>query len=256
MQERVADRLRVPGADPSQRVEALMGRYFEHARTVARALETAVARVTPVTEALPVPLGPNVELAAGAIRFVDRARAASEPASWLGVFELALEHGASVAPETLEVMDSRGRRYALADLLPTPAARRRFLQVLRPRRGLYATLTAMHDCRLLERLLPGFERIRGRVIRDFYHKYTVDEHTLLTVRGIERLLTQPARRQRFSDLLAEVAAPESLVLALLLHDVGKRREEHQAEERKAAGWPRSCSTSSASPPTCGRTSPS
>jgi [protein-PII] uridylyltransferase len=230
LQERVAERLRFPGADASQRVEALMGRYFEHARTVARALETAVARVTPVTAALPVPLAPNVELAGGAIRFVDRARAATEPASWLAVFELALEHGAPVAAETLEVMDSRGRRYALADLLPTPGARRRFLQLLRPRRGLYATLTAMHDCRLLERLVPGFERIRGRVIRDFYHKYTVDEHTLLTVRNLERLVSQPARRQRFSDLLAEVAAPESLVLALLLHDVGKWRDGQHAEE--------------------------
>jgi [protein-PII] uridylyltransferase len=230
LQERVAERLRFPGADPSQRVEALMGRYFEHARTVARALETAVARVTPVSDTLPVPLGPNVELAGAAIRFVDRARAATAPASWLAVFELAIEHGATIAPETLEVMDSRGRRYGLADLLPTSDARRRFLRLLRPRRGLYAMLTAMHDCRLLERLVPGFERIRGRMIRDFYHKYTVDEHTLLTVRGIERLLTRPGRRQRFADLLGEVAAPEHLVLALLLHDVGKWRDEQHAEE--------------------------
>ena len=51
LQERVAERLRFPGADPTQRVEALMSRYFAHARTVARALETAVARVTPAPQA-------------------------------------------------------------------------------------------------------------------------------------------------------------------------------------------------------------
>ena len=65
--------------------------------------------------------------------------------------------------------------------------------------------SAMHDCGLLGRMFAGFSRIRGRVIRDFYHKYTVDEHTLLTVRGIERLLDgppvaralrRPARRAR------------------------------------------------------------
>jgi [protein-PII] uridylyltransferase len=230
LQERVADTLRIAGADPSQRVEALMGRYFAHARTVARALETAVARVTPTPQAPPVVVGANVELAGGAIRFVDAARAAGEPASWLGVFEAALEHGAAVAPETLGLMDSRGTRYGVGDLLPSPEARRRFVQLLRPRRGLYATLSAMHDCRLLERLISGFGRITGRVIRDFYHKYTVDEHTLLTVRGIERLLRAAPARSRFADLLGELHAPERLVLALLLHDVGKWKEENHAEE--------------------------
>ena len=207
-----------------------MSRYFAHARTVARALETAVARVTPAPQALPVPVGTNIELAGGAIRFIDAARASTEPASWLGVFEAALEHGATVAPETLGLMDSRGSRYALADLLPSPEARRRFVQMLRPRRGLYAALSAMHDCRLLERLITGFGRISGRMIRDFYHKYTVDEHTLLTVRGIERLVTKPAKRPRFAELLAELRSPERLVLALLLHDIGKWKDENHAEE--------------------------
>ncbi|MEO5820162.1 MAG: hypothetical protein ABIT71_06615, partial [Vicinamibacteraceae bacterium] len=101
LQERVAECLRFPGADPTQRVEALMSRYFAHARTVARALETVVARAMPTPQALAVPVGPNIELAAGAIRFIDAARAATEPASWLGVFEAAMDHGAPVAPETL-----------------------------------------------------------------------------------------------------------------------------------------------------------
>src|SRR3954468_6357099 len=199
LQERVAERLHFPGADPTQRVEALMSRYFAHARTVARALETAIARVTPTPQALPVPAGMNIELAGGAIRFIDAARASTEPASWLAVFEAALDHDAAIAPETLALMDSRGSRYALADLLPSAEARYRFVRLLRPRHGLYAVLSAMHDCRVLERLITGFGRISGRMIRDFYHKYTVDEHTLLTVRGIERLVTRPAKRPRFAE---------------------------------------------------------
>ena len=38
-----------------------------------------------------------------------------------------------------------------------------------------------------------FQAITCRVVRDFYHKYTVDEHTLLTIRNLERLAT-PVRR--------------------------------------------------------------
>ena len=45
----------------------------------------------------------------------------------------------------------------------------------------------MHDCGLLGRILPEFGAITCRVVRDFYHKYTVDEHTLLTIRTLERL---------------------------------------------------------------------
>jgi [protein-PII] uridylyltransferase len=67
-------------------------------------------------------------------------------------------------------------------------------------------------------------------VRDFYHKYTVDEHTLQTIRNLERLVAQPDAHPRFSALLAEIESPELLVLALLLHDVGKWRDEDHAVE--------------------------
>jgi [protein-PII] uridylyltransferase len=69
------------------------------------------------------------------------------------------------------------------------------------------------------------------VIRDFYHKYTVDEHTLLTIRHLESLW-QPtsASRARFASILNEVRTPELLTLALLYHDVGKWRDDDHAVE--------------------------
>ena len=59
--------------------------------------------------------------------------------------------------------------------------------MLKPRHGLYARLSEMHDCGLLGRVFPEFQAISWRVVRDFYHKYTVDEHTLLTIRNLERI---------------------------------------------------------------------
>jgi len=98
-------------------------------------------------------------------------------------------------------------------------------------RGLYDRLSEMHDCGLLGRVFPEFQAISWRVVRDFYHKYTVDEHTLLTIRNLERLTgnVEPAR-QRFANVLAGLAAPELLVLSLLLHDVGKWRDDDHADE--------------------------
>src|SRR4029077_12860561 len=80
------------------------------------------------------------------------------------------------------------------------------------------------------------QAISSRVVRDFYHKYTVDEHTLQTIRNLERLTT-PATpsRARFGSLLAETTAPELLVLALLFHDVGKwRDDDHHLESVRMA----------------------
>src|SRR3970282_477338 len=92
-------------------------------------------------------------------------------------------------------------------------------------------LSQRHDCALLGRLFPEFDTIAWRVLRDFYHKYTVDEHTLLTIRNLERIsTTEVPYRQRFRNGLGEVDRPEVLVLALLLHDVGKWRDADHALE--------------------------
>jgi [protein-PII] uridylyltransferase len=90
---------------------------------------------------------------------------------------------------------------------------------------LSARLAEMRDCGLLGTIFPEFDEISCRVTRDFYHKYTVDEHTLITIRNVERLLTNP----RFGPVLRELREPELLVLALLYHDVGKAREGHHSE---------------------------
>ena len=89
----------------------------------------------------------------------------------------------------------------------------------------------MHDCGLLGQMFPEFQAISWRVVRDFYHKYTVDEHTLLTIRNLERLASAcPPGRERFGSLVQELEKPELLVLSLLFHDVGKWKDEDHATE--------------------------
>ena len=105
------------------------------------------------------------------------------------------------------------------------------LKLLKPRKGLYDRLSEMHDCGLLGRVFPEFQAISWRVVRDFYHKYTVDEHTLLTIRNLERIsTTEVPYRLRFRNILGEIDRPELLVLSLLLHDVGKWRDDDHALE--------------------------
>ena len=235
LQERAAERLRIPGSGPQQRVEALMGRYLGHARVVARTLQRASRAAAPASFRPTLVVNTDLRITPAGVDFADYERASANPASWFAAFEVALAHGEPVADEALALMERRAGRYTLTDLLPTPAARRRFFAWLQPARGLYARLSELHECGLLGRLFPGFQAISSRVIRDFYHRYTVDEHTLLTVRNIERLLDPAPGRERFAAVLSELAAPERLVVALLLHDVGKWKEEdHAAESARMA----------------------
>jgi [protein-PII] uridylyltransferase len=97
--------------------------------------------------------------------------------------------------------------------------------LLRPRSGLYRMLTEMYEMGVLEILFPEFGSIKARVVRDFYHKYTVDEHSLLAVKSIEDLIeTRENSDLRFRSLLMESQDADLLSMALLLHDIGKSRE--------------------------------
>ncbi len=224
MQERTADLLGYPGAEPRQRVERLMSDYFRHARIVNRSL--AWARKT-----APVPVGPNLGLSRDGIRFLDPIAAARNPASWIAAFQAAIDAGTEVAEETLSCVQQHVDRYRADDFFPEATDRAALIALLKPRQGLYARLSEMHDCGLLGRVFPEFQAVSWRVVRDFYHKYTVDEHTLLAIRNLERIAhTDEPYRLRYRNVITSISHPELLVLALLLHDVGKWRDDDHATE--------------------------
>ena len=84
------------------------------------------------------------------------------------------------------------------------------------------TLRAMHATGLLGRLLPEFARITFLVQHDFYHRYTVDEHTLTAIDALDEVASAPEPSlARFKKVLHELPDPSTLYLGMLLHDIGK-----------------------------------
>lgn len=105
--------------------------------------------------------------------------------------------------------------------------------------GRYAgnALRAMRDSGYLDVLIPEFRLIDALVIRDFFHRYTVDEHSILTIDTLHGLKdSQSEWGQRFAEILQELDKPELLYLGLLLHDVGKgiEGEDHVKESLRIA----------------------
>ncbi|HEV2418738.1 MAG TPA: [protein-PII] uridylyltransferase [Terriglobia bacterium] len=99
--------------------------------------------------------------------------------------------------------------------------------------GTADALRAMHRLGALAELIPGFRLIDALVIRDFYHRYTVDEHSFMTIQTLCELRRAAkeadgradenfgAWRRKFAEIYAELEQPELLTLALILHDTGK-----------------------------------
>jgi len=83
-------------------------------------------------------------------------------------------------------------------------------------------LREMQETGLLGIAIPEWNEVDSLVVRDFYHRYTVDEHTLVAIEAIDNLLAnKPGTPGRFHSLAEEDDDHAVLRFALLLHDIGK-----------------------------------
>ncbi len=150
------------------------------------------------------------------------------PEHVLNFFHIAQTRGLTIDGRVIEEMychmkDMPDHTFA------TPGVSRRFRILLAGPGSVADTLTLMHQALVLEKLVPAFGRVRGLMQFNQYHKYTVDEHSLLAVREVERLGKQPGF---FGDLYHEIRRKDILHLAVLLHDVGKGLPEDHSEVGK------------------------
>jgi len=101
-------------------------------------------------------------------------------------------------------------------------AGRGFMRILQRRGEVAAALRNMHETGFLGRFLPEFARITFLVQHDFYHQYTVDEHTLRAIEALDRAATgDDPTLLPFGKAFEEVENVGPLYLGMLLHDIGK-----------------------------------
>jgi [protein-PII] uridylyltransferase len=205
-----------------------MRTYYRHARVIYR-------RAALLMEHLPAPVsfyhqfrrhrssiaGTDFLLDQGRIDIVPGAQF-SDTSSILRIFSLMATYGYALSQAAEDrITDALP---ALAINIPEgPYLWNALREVLLGPHAAHA-LRTMHALGVLEMLIPEFHGIDALVIRDSYHRYTVDEHTFLTIDNIHGL-RQPAHdyEQRLATLLPEIDRLDLFLLALLLHDTGKAR---------------------------------
>ena len=152
--------------------------------------------------------------------YLQQPSAVQDPELLLRMFDFMAHHGLKLSTTT---------EYRIEQVLPSMAATPpqgaelwRYLQVILIEPFAADALRAMHSLRLLTLLLPELKLIDSLVVRDFYHRFTVDEHSFLAIESLHRAAqSQSEWDQRYGKILQELERPELLYLTLLLHDVGK-----------------------------------
>jgi [protein-PII] uridylyltransferase len=218
-----------------------MRTYYRHARTIYR-------RAVLLMEHLPAPVsfykqfrkrrapipGTDFSLDQGRIDISPSAQF-SDTDGMLRVFALIANHGYTLT----QAAEDR-----ITDALPVlaihipegPYLWNHLREVLLGPHAAHA-LRTMHALGILEMLIPEFHGIDALVIRDSYHRYTVDEHTFLTIDNVHAL-RRPMQdyEQRLATLLPEIDRLDLLLLSLLLHDTGKARRngEHTTQSVELA----------------------
>ena len=201
--------------------------YFSHARTVQRAVTQLLEEIPEAWSALyrqvqswRARLSTADFSVVDGLIFLQQPSALQDPEVLLRLFHFMAHHGLRLSATTEYRIEQA--LPALAATPPRGAELWLYLQetLLQPHAA--DALRAMHSLRLLPLLLPELKLIDSLVVRDFYHRFTVDEHSFLAIESLHRLKqSQSEWDKRYGELLSELEDPELLYLALLLHDTGK-----------------------------------
>ena len=217
-------------------VEQFMQQYYQHTMGLHERCMRFVERCRTipfwqrVSRFFPAPRVDEYFVVRGGLLSVadeHRNKVLDSPALLLRLFDLARARNLTIVPPLIEdihrhVDQVPGEAYRTAEVSNG------FLRILGGPRTT-ATLEAMHRAHLLEKLVPAMGTVRGLMQFNQYHKYTVDEHSLLAV-GRAEALGQDAGV--LGEVYRAIKRKDILHLAVLMHDLGKGQEEDHSDVGK------------------------
>jgi [protein-PII] uridylyltransferase len=210
----VASLLGHPDADAMLVVVSNAARTLSYAidGTVRRAAQSQRARTLRVGPRRPVlkPLGFGLFEHDGEVVLGAHLDPSRDPLLVLRAAVAAARRGLPLSPATLANLAA----HSPAITEPwTPLARSLFVDLLAAGPGLIAVWEGLDLAGLIDRWLPEWSAVRSRPQRNAVHRHTVDRHLIETV-------------VQATGLRHEVERPDLLLLAALMHDIGKIADAH------------------------------
>lgn len=129
-----------------------------------------------------------------------------------------------IAAPTLRQLRTARRRLNRF-LVEIPAAREKFMALVRQPNALQKAFRLMHRHGVLAAYLPQWSQIVGQMQFDLFHVYTVDEHSIRLLKNLNKF-NNPENRQRHPiccEVYPRIIKKEMLILAAIFHDIAKGR---------------------------------
>lgn len=104
-----------------------------------------------------------------------------------------------------------------------------FLEILQQDNKVALVLNQMNRLGILARYLPVFGKIVGRMQFDLFHIYTIDQHSLFTLRNLCLLRHNKTDIKSAHEIFSNIEKPYLVYIAGLYHDIAKGREGSHAE---------------------------
>ena len=237
IQVEVADRMGFKDYGGRRGVEHFMQAYFRHAtrvgeltRIILTDLETQHVKEPPsilgfLRGSRKKKLKDGYSLAGNRLDVSDTEAFLKEPLNILAVFEEALRTGYLLHPNLMRLIAAN--LDLVKGLQGDKDAARVFLDTLLKHGNPERALRRMNEIGVLGAFLQDFQAIVAMMQFNMYHHYTVDEHTIQTI----SVFTQIERLELVEELpiassiLNDGINRKVLIVALLLHDIGKGRDE-------------------------------
>ncbi|MEM9783726.1 MAG: [protein-PII] uridylyltransferase, partial [Pseudomonadota bacterium] len=243
-QVEIATRLGYQDGGGRMAVEHFMHRYFRHAKDVGdltrifsavleaqhakpRQTFSTLMRALSLTPAEKI-IGPFTERD-GRLTITDETLFDRDPVAILRLFHQAARADARIHPQAMRLV-TRNLDLIDDDLRADPEAATLFLDMLTDAKNGDWLLRLMNETGVLGCFLPEFGAVVAMMQFNMYHHYTVDEHTLETLRTLARIERGEAREENpvASEISRQGVNRRVLYTALLAHDLGKGRAEDHA----------------------------
>ncbi|MFM7272188.1 MAG: ACT domain-containing protein [Actinomycetes bacterium] len=167
-----------------------------------------------------VPVGDGLLVRQGTVSLAERTPV--DRSTVLRVAAAAAGHGGRIARATLErLRDAPAPGWDEDD-------RRAFTGWWRAGHPAIAVAEAFDHLGILGTVIPEWRTVRSRPQRNAYHRFTVDRHLLETAAEAAALLDAPPGSPD-AEVVADLDRPDLLLLAALLHDIGKGQGGDHAE---------------------------